>query len=162
MAGAVKLFRVDEWMLRVIVYEIAARISKGSMHSVILTHELANRVTPRAGRVLLQVPPGPKTIMTGETMIVVPDVATDHKLTDTHQEARVIKVGYGEFWEDGVLYPGVDSRDFIPGDWIIFRPILLELNAPYVLTDVRRVDAVILNRPQKVAPIGRKEKRAAS
>jgi hypothetical protein len=129
------------------------------MQSVILTHELANLVRPLPGRVLLQVPPGPKFV----NAIEIPDSARDHKFTDTHQHARVIKVGYGHFYEDGVKYPGVYSEDFMPGDWIIFRPLLMELNAAYVLTDVRRVDAVVYH-PQKWAlSIGeRMEKRRAS
>lgn len=117
------------------------------MQSVILTEQLAQLVRPRTGRVLLEVPRHSKIAAEVEGFVraklYAPDAACDHQITETHQKARVLKVGYGAFYEDGVKYPGVTEDDFAIGDTVIFRPLLLELNAPFILTDVRRVDARI-------------------
>jgi hypothetical protein len=137
------------------------------MQSLVIPLGWVDRVRPIAGRVLLEVPR--KEIHYEETdfpkvrteeinanpskyrlfvtakggPIILPETARDHRITDTHQPARVLRVGYGQFWEDGQLYPGVNQDDFVPGDWVIFRPLLLELNVPYILTDVRRIDGRI-------------------
>ena len=109
------------------------------MQSILLTKDLAEWVIPRAGRVVLHVPQNPEM----DGAVYIPDGVREYKITDTHQKAQVVKVGYGEFYEDGKKYPGVTQEDFKPGDWVVFRPLLMELNAPYILTDVRRVDARI-------------------
>jgi len=109
------------------------------MQSVILTKELAAKTRPRIGRVLLMVPRKDEQA----DGVILPDAARDHQITDTHQKARVLKVGYGAFWDGPHQYPGVTEDDFQPGDWVIFRPLLMELNYEYLLTDVRRVDARI-------------------
>lgn len=117
------------------------------MQSVILTKQLASEVRPRNGRVLLQVCRKPELAPTKHSgaILYAPDGARDHSITDTHQRARVLKVGYGPFWDGPHQYPGVTEEDFQPGDWVVFRPLLMELNYEYVLTDVRRVDARIEN-----------------
>lgn len=124
------------------------------MQSIVLTKDLASAVRPRAGRVLLMVPRKPEAavsspfrpgaFMAERPLVYAPDSARDHAVTDTHQRARVLKVGYGPFYEEGVQYAGVGPEDFQPGDTVVFRPLLMELNAPYILTDVRRVDAKIV------------------
>lgn len=116
------------------------------MQSVILTKELASQVTPRAGRVLLMVPKKDASLWMeteGGPVILWPETARDHRIADTHQKAYVLKVGFGPFWDEGQRYDGVSEMDFQPGDWVVFRPLLMELNAELILTDVRRVDARI-------------------
>lgn len=138
------------------------------MQSVILTKELARQVTPRAGRVVLHVPrieqyyklaglkgepltaeeinadPSKyRLFLTAHGALILPESCRDHSITDTHQRGKVLKVGYGEFWDEGKLYPGVTESDIQVGDWVIFRPLLMELNASIILTDVRRIDARI-------------------
>lgn len=116
------------------------------MQSVILTKQMASEVRPRTGRVLLQVWRKPELVQTKllGAILHAPDVARDHSIRDTHQRARVLKVGYGPFWDGPHQYPGVTEDDFQPGDWVVFRPLLMELNYEYLLTDVRRVDARIV------------------
>ena len=117
------------------------------MQSVILTKELAKRVRPRTGRVLLMVPRRSKIAGRVKGFVngrlYAPDIARDHAITETHQKAYVLKVGYGAFYEEGVRYPGVREDDFQPGDVVVFRPLLQELNARFIITDVRRIDARI-------------------
>ena len=113
------------------------------MDSVTLSPAIAAIARPLPGRVILRILPKPAM----EGMIHVPDTARAHTVSDTLQEAVVVAVGYGGHVEDveGKVrhFSGVAPDDFGSGHRVLFRPLAMELNEEYVLTDVRRVDAVV-------------------
>lgn len=114
------------------------------MDSVNLTTEQISHVRPLPGRVLLEIEAKPEMIGS----IVAPEIARDKKaLEDPLQIGRVLAIGYGghhEYVERKLKrFDGFTTEDVQPGDRVLFRALASELNQRFVLTDARRVDAVV-------------------
>ena len=105
---------------------------------------------PVAGRIVLDIDPLPERIGS----LFVPESSRDlnDPIRDVSHTARVVAVGYGPFGEDDNLgktkkrfrrWPGLQPADVAPGDRVIFRLLMSDLNQKRVIADVRRVDAVV-------------------
>jgi hypothetical protein len=105
---------------------------------------------PVAGRIVLDIDPLPERIGS----LFVPESSRDlnDPIRDVSHTARVVAVGYGPFGEDDNLgkvkkrfrrWPGLTPTDVAPGDRVIFRLLMSDLNQRRVIADVRRVDAVV-------------------
>jgi len=100
----------------------------------------------RAGKCIIDLEPHP--VMLGK--VYIPDTARERKGTDTASIGRVFAIGYGSFWETHpsnshkfVHYPGVMPHEIPVGARVVIRTTLGELQETRILTDVRRIDAVI-------------------
>lgn len=95
------------------------------------------------GNIVIDLDPLPEQIGS----LFVPDTARVQRVTDISHTGIIVAVGYGEFWrtEDGKTkhYCGLTERDFRVGDRVVFRMLMSDLNQKRIITDVRRIDAVV-------------------
>lgn len=102
---------------------------------------------PLPGRVLLRIEKHDAMTTGG---LFVPQIARDHKVTDTALNAMVLAIGYGPYYDRAELnskgwpkrLPGVAPGDVKPGDRVRFKPLMLEMNCAMVVTSVSRLEAV--------------------
>jgi hypothetical protein len=105
---------------------------------------------PVAGRIVLDIDPLPERI--GSLFVPESSRTLNDPIRDVSHTARVVAVGYGPFGQDTESatgrkrfkrWPGLQPADVAPGDRVIFRLLMSDLNQRRVIADVRRVDAVI-------------------
>jgi len=99
----------------------------------------------RPGKIVLDIDPLPDRCGS----LHIPDTAREQKPTDISHTARIVAIGYGPFREydtekkKWLPYPGLLAQDTRPGDQVVFRMLMSDLNQGRIFTDVRRIDAVI-------------------
>jgi hypothetical protein len=114
---------------------IPLTVAEAEDHNFLILH-------PLPGKIVLRPDPYPDKIGS----IIVPDSAKARTERDICLSAIVVSVGYGPFLEGGERFPGITPEDCRPGDRVWFRLVGTDLNKRYVVSDVRRVDAVEARR----------------
>lgn len=109
------------------------------MKSLEITTTLPSHIHPLPGRVLLEIEPKPSTA----GLLHLPNSARTQQHTDTALFARVLAVGYGPYYDDKKVHSGVNESDVRPGDRVVFKALMQDLNCKVILTGVSRLEAVV-------------------
>lgn len=96
------------------------------------------------GKVMLDIDPLPDQIGS----LFIPDSARTQKVTDISHTGVVVAIGYGMFHykdeNDKLRHVDVNMEDHPHvGDRVTFRLLMEDLNEKRIVTDVRRIDAVV-------------------
>lgn len=117
------------------------------MTSLELTPEQAS-ARPLPGRVLLEL----DAPLTMDGLLHIPQTAQERTPERDHLlPARIIAIGYGEYWETDSAtsklkrFPGLRLDDVTPGDRVLYHPLLQDLDKRFLLTSVTRLEAILVS-----------------